>query len=250
MLHREPGAGARMTSSKTVLVASAAADIRDRFFVALGGAGHRALGAGSGRELRDILQARADEIDLVVLDARLGDGGARAVVAAVQQAARRAAVGVFSGSVRGAREVRALAELDVAGYINEHAAVQHILPALAPLLFPRSFDRRTSARATLGIPAALTADGAILPVSTLNIGSGGMAVRAASAPGRGARVRIRFRLPRAPRDIEAAARVVWSRNPQAALGLQFETVAAADQIAIDEFVERHAADPGGGPPAG
>ena len=58
----------------------------------------------------------------------------------------------------------------------------------------------------------------------------------------GAQVGVRFRLPRSSRDIEATARVVWSRTAQAELGLQFETVAAADQHAIDEFVERHAAD--------
>ena len=227
---------------KTVLVASAAPDVRDRFFVALGAAGHRALGAGSARELRDVLQARAGGIDLVVLDARMGDGGARQVVETVRRAARNAPVSVFSGSIDGARELRALAELGVAGYINEHAGVERILPALAPLLFPNNFDRRTSARVTLGIPAALTAGDTILPVFTLNIGSGGMAVRTTTALAAGVRVSIRFKLPRSSRDIKAAARVVWSHNPQAALGLQFETVAAADQIAIDEFVERHAAD--------
>ena len=231
-------------TSKTVLVASGAPDIRDRFFVALGGAGHRALGAASARELRDVLQARAGDIDLVVLDARMGDGGARHVVETVRRAARNAPVSVFSGSVHGARELRELAELGVAGYINEHVEVQRILPVLAPLLFPNNFDRRTSARVTLGIPAALTAGDTILPVFTLNIGSGGMAVRATTALAAGARVSIRFKLPRSSREIEAAARVVWSHNPQAALGLQFETVAAPDQIAIDEFVERHAADPG------
>ena len=229
---------------KTVLVASAAADIRDRFFVALGGAGHRALGAGSAQELREVLQARAGDVDLVVLDVRLGDGGARRVLESVQHAMRNAPVSVFGGSVHSARELRELADLGVAGYINEHVEVQRILPALAPLLYPNSFDRRTSTRVTLGIPAALTADDAILPVFTLNIGSGGMAVRATAALASGTRVSIRFKLPRSSRDIEAAARVVWSHNPQSALGLQFETVAAPDQMAIDEFVEQHAADPG------
>ena len=229
---------------KTVLVASAAADIRDRFFVALGGAGHRALGAGSAQELRDVLEARAGDVDLVVLDVRMGDGGARQVLETVRQATPAAPVSVFGGSVRSARELRELADLGVAGYVNEHVEVQRILPALAPLLYPHSFDRRTSARVTLGIPAALTAGGAIQPVFTLNIGSGGMAVRAAAALASGTRVSVRFKLPRSPRDIEAAARVVWSHHPQSALGLQFESVAAADQMAIDEFVERHAAGPG------
>ena len=230
-------------TAKTVLVASAAPDMRERFFVALGGAGHRALGAASEQELLDVLEAQAGGVDLLVLDARIGEGGARRVLQTVRRPAPDLPVVVFGGSVGSAREVRELAELDVGGYINEHVEVQRILPALAPLLFADNFDRRTSARVTLGIPAALTAGDAIVPVFTLNIGGGGMAVRATPALAAGTRVGVRFRLPRSSRDIEATARVVWNRAAQAALGLQFDAVAAADQHAIDEFVERHAAEP-------
>ena len=229
-------------TAKTVLVASAAQDTLDRFSVALGAAGHRALGAASAQELLDVLAARPGGVDLLVLDARIGEGGARQVLQTLRRPAPDLPVVVFGGSVGSAREVRELAALGVGGYIDEHVEVQRILPALAPLLFADNFDRRTSARVTLGIPAALTTGDAIVPVFTLNIGSGGMAVRATAAPAAGAQVGVRFRLPRSARDIEATARVAWSRTAQAALGLQFETVAAADQHAIDEFVERHAAD--------
>ena len=227
---------------KIVLVASTASDTLDRFVVALGGAGHRALGAASAQELLDVLAAPAGGVDLLVLDVRLGDGGARKLLQSVRRMAPDLPLIVFSGSVGSARDVRELAELGVGGYIDEHVEVQRILPALAPLLFADNFDRRTSARATLAVPAALTAGEAIVPVFTLNIGSGGMAVRTAAALPAGTQVGVRCRLPRASGDIEATARVVWSRTAQAALGLQFETVAAADQQAIDEFVERHAAD--------
>ena len=160
----------------------------------------------------------------------------------MRQRAPEVLVVVFGGSVRSAREVRELGELGVGGYINEHVDVRRILPALAPLLFADNFDRRTGPRVTLGIPAALTAGDAIVPAFTLNIGSGGMAVRTTTALAAGAPVGVRFRLPRSSRDIEATARVVWNRTAQGALGLQFETVAAADQHVIDELVERHAAD--------
>lgn len=230
-------------TAKTVLVASAAQDTRDRFFVALGGAGHRALGAESARELLDVLEAQAASIDLLVLDARIGEGGAPRVLQAVRQPAPDVPVVVFGGSVSSAREVRELHELGVGGFLNEHVEVQRILPALAPLLFADSFDRRTSARVNLGIPVALKTDTALAPAFTLNIGSGGMALRGTIALAAGTQVGVRFRLPRSSRDIEVAARVVWNRTAQAALGLQFETAAAADQHAIDEFVERHAGDP-------
>lgn len=229
-------------TTKTVLVASTSPDARDRFFVALGATGHRALGAANAQELLDALETEAGGIDLLVLDAQIGEGGARQVLQAVRRPAPDLPVVVFGGSVASAREVRDLAELGVGGYINEHIEVQRILPALAPLLFANNFDRRTSPRVTLGIPAALTAGDAIVPVFTLNISSGGMAVRTTPALATGTRVGVRFRLPRTTRDIEATARVAWSRASQAALGLQFAAVAADDQHAIDEFVERHDAD--------
>ena len=230
-------------TAKTVLVASAAAETRERFFVALGGAGHRALGAASERELIELLEAQAGAIDLLVLDARIGQDGGAQVLQAVKRPAPHVPVVVFGGSVGSAREVRELCELGVGGFLNEHVEVQRILPSLAPHLFADSFDRRTSARVTLGIAVALATGTAILPAFALNLGSGGMAVRGTLAIADGAQVGVRFRLPRTSRDIEATARVVWNRTAQAALGLQFEAVAASDQQAIDEFVERHADDP-------
>ena len=231
--------------AKTVLVASAAPDVRDRFFVALGGAGHQALGAGDWRELRALLDTQSDRIDLLVLDTRLGAGSAAQVLERLRRVIPATPVLVCGGALQGARDVAELAALGVAGYINEHADVQRILPALAPALFPSNFDRRTSARVTLDIPAALATGAALLPVFTLNIGSGGMAVRAAAPLSAGTQVGVRFTLPRSEHAIAAPARVVWSQAAQGALGLQFETVAAEDQIAIDEFVEQRSSS---GPP--
>jgi hypothetical protein len=43
---------------------------------------------------------------------------------------------VFSGTVTSAEEVRDPAALGVAGYVNEYSAVPHMLPSIAPHLFP------------------------------------------------------------------------------------------------------------------
>lgn len=227
---------------KTVIVAIDAPDVVDRFVVALTGAGHRAIGAGSPQELLDVLDSRSTGIDLVVLDAGMEADGRRVV-----DKVRRLAPGVpavaFSRSIRDARDVRTLADLGVESYVDEHIAVDRILPSLAPLLSPGSFDRRTSTRRTVDVPAALAFDGALVLVSTLNVGSCGMAVRTMSSPDAGADVTVRFRLPRSPRTIEVAARVVWN-DRQSVLGLQFENVDPLDQAAIDEFVDRSAADAG------
>ena len=52
----------------------------------------------------------------------------------------------------------------------------------------------------------------------------------------GSAVQIKFRLPAAAGDIEAAGRVAWS-NRQVGFGIQFERVDAHAQAAIDAFVD-------------
>ena len=87
---------------------------------------------------------------------------------------------VFSGTIATADEVRDLAALGVAGYVNEYSAVQHILPSLAPHLFPDNFNRRGSPRVVLGIPVAYRFGNTIAAALTLNLSKGGVAIRTMS----------------------------------------------------------------------
>jgi hypothetical protein len=67
---------------------------------------------------------------------------------------------------------------------------------------------------------------------------GGIAIRTTSPLERQAKARLRFRLPGSKKDIDADAMVCWS-NTRVGMGLQFERVDPADQVAIDEFVDAH-----------
>jgi len=145
---------------------------------------------------------------------------------------------VFSGTIATAEEVRELASLGVAGYVNEYSAVQHILPSLAPHLFPDNFNRRGSPRVVLGIPVAYRFGNTIAAALTLNLSKGGLAIRTMSPLPQGAKLRARFRLPGSKRDIEADSRIAWS-DRRVGMGLQFEKVDPVDQAAIDEFVDQH-----------
>ena len=119
--------------------------------------------------------------------------------------------------------MRELAALGVAGYVNEYSAVQHILPSLAPHLFPDNFNRRGSPRVVLGIPIAYRFGNTIAAALTLNLSRGGIAIRTTSPLENDAKVRIRFRLPGSKRDIDAEGRVAWS-DRRHGMGLQFEKV--------------------------
>jgi hypothetical protein len=117
---------------------------------------------------------------------------------------------IFSGTITSAEEVRELAALGVVGYVNEYSAVQHILPSLAPHLFPDNFNRRVSPRVVLGIPVAYRFGNTIAAALTLNLSRGGIAIRTTSPLDNAAKVRVRFRLPGSKHDIDAGARVAWS----------------------------------------
>lgn len=226
-------------STKTIVIADDTAFVRDRFAAALAEAGHRAIGVATVPELLACLDREGDAIDLIVVDLQLPPPRGVGLVHLVQaRGPSRAPILVFSGTLRGADEVRQLAGLGVAGYVNEYTSTQHILPCLAPYLFPDSFDRRLSPRVALAVPVSWRLGNAIASGVTLNVGKGGVGIRTMTPLEPGTLVRVRFRLPGASRDIEADARVRWA-DRNVGMGLQFEHLEARDQAALDEFVDGH-----------
>jgi uncharacterized protein (TIGR02266 family) len=226
-------------ATKTVLVADDTAFVRDRFKAALEQAGHRVVTIRSAAELLARIKSELDAIDLLVLDIRLSNSSGTGLVAAVRKLdSGKVPILVFSGTIGSAEEVRALAHLGVVGYINEYSAVQHILPSIAPHLFPDSFNRRSSPRVVLGIPVQYRVGNSIAAALTLNLSHGGVGIRTTSPLDAGTRLRLRFKLPGGSSDIEAEGRVAWS-HPRVGMGIQFETVDAGSQTQIDNFVDAH-----------
>ena len=229
---------AAAVGSRTVLIASAATGVRDRFAEALLQAGHRTLTAARTSDLLGSVDTARPGVDLLLLDLSLGGGDGVSLVRHIRDHAGRLPIIVFSGSVIGADEVRGLAALGVTGYVNEHVDAQQILSSLAPHLFRDSFNRRSSARVVLAIPVSYRFDNTIGGALTLNISKGGLAIRTMSPLAISTAVRAHFQLPGADREISAGSRVVWS-DRRVGMGLQFEQVDAGDQTAVDEYVDRH-----------
>jgi uncharacterized protein (TIGR02266 family) len=228
-----------LTTAKTVLVADDTAFVRDRFKAAIEGAGHRALTVKSAAELLARVRTDLADLDLLVIDLRLPHVSGIEVVRSIRKMDEgRLPILIFSGTVTSAEEVRALAALGVAGYVNEYSAVQHILPSLSPHLFPDNFNRRSSPRVVLGIPIAYRFGNTIAAALTLNLSRGGISIRTTSPLAREAKARLRLRLPGSKKDIDADAKVSWS-DTHVGMGLEFERVDPADQAAIDDFVDAH-----------
>src|SRR5580693_1564431 len=226
-------------SAKTVVIADDTAFVRDRFRVALENAGHKAVTVKTAAELLAVVKADLDAIDLIVLDLRLPHmPGVELVRQIRKQDDTRLAILIFSGTIASADEVRELAALGVAGYVNEYSAVQHILPSLAPHLFPDNFNRRGSPRVVLGIPIQYRFGNTIAAALTLNLSHGGIAIRTTSPLDGGSKIKVRFRMPGGKRDIDAEGRVAW-RDRRVGMGIQFEKVDPANQTVIDQFVDAH-----------
>src|SRR5262245_958020 len=226
-------------SAKTVIVADDTAFVRDRFQNALEAAGHKAVAVTSAAELLARVRADRAQIDLIVLDLRLPHAPGVELVRSVRKLDEgKLPILIFSGTIANAGEVRELASLGVAGYVNEYSAVQHIVPSLAPHLFPDNFNRRGSPRVVLGIPIQYRFGNTIAAALTLNLSRGGIAIRTTSPLEAGSRIKVRFRMPGAKRDVEADGRVAWS-DRRVGMGIQFETVEPASQTVIDNFVDAH-----------
>ena len=226
-------------ATKRVVVADDTAFVRDRFKGALESAGHETRTAASAPELLAHVRQDPGQIDLVVLDLRLPQAHGVALVRALRAVnGFQAPVVVFSGTIASADEVRQLAALGVAGYVNEYTTAQHIVPALSPHLFPDHYNRRSSPRVVLGIPVSYRVGNTIAAALTLNISRGGLAVRTTSTLDPGTAMKVRFRLPGGKKDVEAEARVAWT-DRRFGMGLQFSKVEAGDQALVDEFVQSH-----------
>jgi uncharacterized protein (TIGR02266 family) len=226
-------------ATKTVVVADDTAFVRDRFKTALEQGGHRVVTIRSAAELLATVRADLSSIDLLVLDLRLSNSSGTDLVSAVRALdSGRLPILIFSGTIGSAEEVRALASLGVVGYINEYSAAQDILPSIAPHLFPDNFNRRTSPRMVLAVPVQYRFGNSIAAALTLNLSHGGLAIRTTSPIEAGTRLQVRFRLPGASSEIDAEARVAWS-HPRVGMGIQFDSVDAASQTQIDNFVDAH-----------
>jgi uncharacterized protein (TIGR02266 family) len=226
-------------TSKTIIIADDTEFVRDRFRATLENAGHRAVTVKSAAELLARVKADLSAVDLIVLDLRLPHAAGVDLVRSIRKLDDgKLPILVFSGTIANADEVKELAALGVAGYVNEYSAVQHILPSLAPHLFPDNFNRRGSPRVVLGIPIQYRFGNTIAAALTLNLSRGGIAIRTTSPLDGGMKIKVRFRMPGSKRDIDAEGRVAWS-DRRVGMGIQFEKVDPANQTIIDNFVDAH-----------
>ena len=184
---------------------------------------------------------RADlaELDLIVLDLRMPHASGVELVRRIRKLDQgHLPILVFSGTVWSVDEVRELAALGVAGYLNEYSAVEHILPSIAPHLFPDVYNQRESPRVVLGLAVSYRIGKQITAALSLNLSRGGIAIRTAVPPPRDTTVKMKFALPGSKKEMQTEGTVCWS-VPRVGMGIRFTEVKPADQESINTFVDAH-----------
>jgi uncharacterized protein (TIGR02266 family) len=225
------------SSVKTILIAHRAQVVRDRFAVALADARHDFVMAETEITARAAVRQVTRPISLALVDLGLSNDPAAFVRALRDSSSTPLPVVAFAGTVTSAADVPLLAGMHVS-YINEHAGTPLILPALAPHLFPDSFNRRTSPRMAIGVPVTYRSGDTLAGAVTLDIGKGGLAIRTMNPLPKGSPIHVRFKLPGMALEIEAAGQVAWS-DRRVGMGVQFERVSAAHQRTVDEFIDKN-----------
>ena len=102
---------AAAASPRTVLIASASIDVRDRFAEALRQAGHRTLTAARTSDLLGSVDTARPLVDLLLLDLGLADGEGVSLVRRIRDHAGSLPIILFSGSITSAYELLELVAL-------------------------------------------------------------------------------------------------------------------------------------------
>jgi uncharacterized protein (TIGR02266 family) len=224
-------------SVKTILIAHRSLAVRDRFAAALADAQQDYLLAGAEPALRAALANDRAPVSLALIDLTLaGERDPVAFVNDLRSAGPRPfPVVVFAGSVASAEQLTNLGGAGVAGYLNEHADAPQILPALAPHLFPDSFNRRTSQRAPVALPISFRAGQTIAAAHTRDIGRGGIGIQTMDPLPIGTPLSFTLKLPGTGFEISSSGRVIWA-DRRIGMGLQFDKLPADAEKHLDEYV--------------
>jgi len=223
--------------AKTVIIADDTAYVRDRFAAALSDAGHRPILAGTVSELLACVRGAGTRLDLLVIDLQLPGAKGLDLLRTIRDGGCQAPMLIFSGTIAHAKNVRELAPYQVSGFINEYTTPTHILSALAPHLFPDSFNRRASPRVALSVTVSMRVDNVIASAVSANVSKGGLQLRTMTPQPVGRRLRVRFRIPGGGCEIDAEATVAWS-DARSGMGVQFDRLDPQAQTELDEFVDR------------
>ncbi len=228
---------------KHVLVIEESQVLREAIQEILAHEGFRVTVTSGGTPARTLLEGRAAEFDLIVLNLHLSPSSDFDVLEWLRAERGRLKIPILAitGPTRMAVTVERLRGLEAAG-VQDTRTLWDVLPfRVRALLYPKEGDQRAAIRMPSGLPVNCRIRQNWMQGTIGNISRMGMFVKLEAPPAPGQDILLQFILPNIPRLFEVHARVVWSaRRDQGAavpgVGVEFTDLDAAGSSQINAFV--------------
>lgn len=229
---------------KHILVIEDSQVLREAIHELLAHEGFRVTAIGGGAGARKVLEARAAEFHLIVVNLHLASPGEFDVLEWLRAQRARLPIPILAltGPTRMALTVERLRGLEAAGVQDTRTLWDQLPYRVRALVSTREGDQRAAVRMPSGLPVNCRIGQTWVQGTIGNISRTGMFVKMGTPPASGQPVLVQFILPDIPRLFELRTRVVWSARADATatvpgMGLEFLDLDEAGAGQINAFVQ-------------
>ena len=228
-----------------ILVIEESRVLREAIQELLADEGFQVTAMDGGAGARDLLQSRAADFDLIVVNLQAPAASQFDVVEWLR--AERPRLGIPILAVTGPTRLALVAErlrgLEAAGVQDTRTLWDQLPYRVRAILNPREADQRAAVRAPSGLPVNVRVASTVTQGIIGNISRVGMFVKLEGPPGSGQEVLLQFILPDIARLFDVRARVVWAArrdtgSPVPGMGVEFVNLDAAGASQINAYVRR------------
>ncbi len=228
---------------KHILVIEESQVLREAIQELLAHEGFVVTATAGGTDARALLEGRAREFDLIVVNLHLSPSPGFDVLEWLRAERARLPIPILAltGPTKMDLTVERLRGLEAAG-LQDTRTLWDVLPyRVRALVYPKGGDQRAAIRMPSGLPVNCRVGQAWAQGIIGNISRMGMFVKLETPAGLGQQVLLQFILPEIARIFEVHARVVWAaRRDQGAavpgMGLEFTDLDEAGSSHINAFV--------------
>ncbi len=239
---------------KHILVIEESQVLREAMQELLQQEGFRVTATTGGPDARALLEGRAKDFDLIVVNLHLTASAGFDVLEWLRAERPRLRIPILAitGPTKMAITVERLRGLEAAGVHDTRTLWDQLPYRVRALVYPKEGDQRAAVRAASGLPVNCRLGQSWVQGIIGNISRMGMFVKLEPPLASGLQVQLQFILPDISRLFEVKARVVWvARREQGAavpgMGVEFLDLDEAGSGQINAFV-RVELEKFGGPP--
>lgn len=239
---------------KHILVIEESRVLREAIQDLLAGEGFKVTASDGGAGARELLESRAAEFDLIVVNLQVPAASQFDVVEWLRAQRPRLAIPILAvtGPTRLALAAERLRGLEAAGMQDTRTLWDQLPYRVRAVLNPKEADQRAAVRMPSGLPVNVRLGSTVTQGIIGNISRVGMFVKVEGPPGPAQVVLLQFILPDIARLFEVRGRVVWSARREAGaaipgMGVEFLELDEAGASQLSAYVRRELEKFGGFP---